>query len=293
MLSDRKDRAQQKRILRWYADHRRDLPWRRTKDPYAILVSEIMLQQTQVDRVVPKYEAWMLAFPTAAVLAAATPAAVLRAWSGLGYNRRALFLQRAARKIAEEGWPKTREGMASLPGIGPYTAGAVLSFAFGLRTLAFDVNVQRVVRRAFVGVGPKKKIPAQKTLLARAERLLPQDASTWQQALMDLGATMCVTRPRCVMCPLQATCPSAQAFLSGWNEHAAKKQTVRFVDSARFVRGQILKQLAAHGQRTSTQLRVAIKDFGVSDERLARALHDLEREGLLVRKKRVYALPGA
>ena len=235
----------------------------------------------------------MAAFPSARILGDATPAAVLRAWSGLGYNRRALFLQRAARKIANEGWPKTVEDMCTLPGVGPYTAGAVLSFAFGQRTLAFDVNVQRVIRRACIGVGPTKKRPETKTLLALAKKILPRDASTWQQALMDLGATICVTRPRCLVCPLRTTCPSAKAFLSGWKEQSAKKQAVRFVDSARFVRGRILKQLTANERRSDVQLRVVLGQLGISEERLAQALHALEREGLIVRKKRVYALPAA
>ncbi|MBP9748862.1 A/G-specific adenine glycosylase [Patescibacteria group bacterium] len=285
--------ARRKAILCWYAVHQRDLPWRRTNDPYAILVSEMMLQQTQVDRVIPKFVGWLEVFPTVEALAHATPAAVLRAWSGLGYNRRALFLQRAARCVAEAGWPQTVDGMSTLPGIGPYTAGAVLSFAFGKRTLAFDVNVQRVVRRAFVGVSPKKKRSEGKALLALAEKLLPKDASTWQQGLMDLGATICTTRPHCLVCPLRATCPSAKAFLAGWKEPSVKKQTVRFVDSARFVRGQILKQLAAHERRSVAQLEAVLGRVDVSAERFALALRALEREGLIERKNRVYALPGA
>lgn len=293
MVSARKMMMQKKAILRWYTAQKRDLPWRRTRDPYAILVSEIMLQQTQVDRVAPKFIAWMTLFPTPAALAAAAPADVLRAWSGLGYNRRALFLQRASRRIVEEGWPKTIEGMCSLPGIGAYTAGAVLSFAFGKRTLAFDVNVQRVVRRVFLGVGPKKKRPETKAILRLAEKLLPRDASTWQQGLMDLGATICLMRPRCAVCPLRVSCPSAKAFQSGWKEISAKKQTVRFVDSARFVRGQILKQLTAHERRSVLQLRRLLQRVGISHTRLGSALSALEQEGLIERKERVYALPGA
>ena len=131
-------------ILDWYGAVRRDLPWRRTTDPYAILVSEVMLQQTQVARVVPRYEAWLERWPAAAALAGATPADVLREWVGLGYNRRALRLREACSIVARDGWPRTAEGLRALPGVGPYTAAAVASFAFGEPAAAVDTNVARV-----------------------------------------------------------------------------------------------------------------------------------------------------
>ena len=170
-------------LLRWFADHERDLPWRRTRDPYAILVSEVMLQQTQAARVAPRYIAWLEQWPTVEALAGASTTDVLRAWQGLGYNRRALNLQRAAREIAANGWPSD---LTRLPGVGAYTAAAVDCFAFGKAVLPVDVNVRRVQVRT-------------------GERF----DHTCAQALMDLGATVCLARvPHCGECPLAPSCPS-------------------------------------------------------------------------------------
>jgi A/G-specific adenine glycosylase len=171
------------RLLAWFAEHGRDLPWRRTRDPYAILVSEVMLQQTQAARVVPHFVAWLERWPTVESLAAASTADVLRAWQGLGYNRRALSLQRAAREVATNGWP---EDLTELPGVGPYTADALACFAFGRAVLPVDVNIRRVLERTGAAFD-----------------------HTCGQALMDLGATVCIARvPRCGECPLADGCPS-------------------------------------------------------------------------------------
>jgi len=170
-------------LLAWFRDHARDLPWRRTRDPYAILVSEVMLQQTQVERVVPRYLAWLARWPTVAALAAAPLADVIRSWQGLGYNRRAVNLHRAAQRIAVEGWP---EDLTELPGVGRYTAVAVAAFAHGAPVLPEDTNVRRVQERTRHRFGPDSA-----------------------QALMDLGATVCLARvPRCGVCPLASRCPS-------------------------------------------------------------------------------------
>ena len=170
-------------LLRWYAERGRDLPWRRTRDPYAILVSEVMLQQTQVSRVVPRYLEWLERWPTVDALAEAPTGDVIRAWQGLGYNRRALSLQRAAREVAANGWP---EDLSRLPGVGAYTAAAVDCFAHGRPVLPVDVNVRRV-----------------------QERTGKSFDHECAQALMDLGATVCLARvPRCGECPLAAGCPS-------------------------------------------------------------------------------------
>ena len=201
-------------LLAWYDLNERDLPWRRTRDPYAVLVSEVMLQQTQVDRVIPRYLAWLERWPTAGALAEATAGDVIRAWQGLGYNRRALALHRAAQAIASEGWP---DDLTRLPGVGPYTAAAIRNFALGEDVLPHDVNVDRVERRTgttFTGAAA--------------------------QALMDLGATVCLARiPRCEACPLAAGCPSR-----GTRDEPARKQS-RFEGSFRQRRAETLRAVAA------------------------------------------------
>jgi A/G-specific adenine glycosylase len=170
-------------LLRWYGEHGRDLPWRKTRDPYAILVSEVMLQQTQAARVVPRWLAWLERWPSLEALAAAPPAEVICEWQGLGYNRRAVTLQRAARMVGASGWP---DDLTELPGVGRYTADAVASFAFGREVLPQDVNVRRVQERSGGSFD-----------------------HTCAQALMDLGATVCIARvPRCGVCPLASSCPS-------------------------------------------------------------------------------------
>ena len=170
-------------LLAWYGKHGRTLPWRETRDPYAILVSEVMAQQTQVDRVVPRWERWLERWPTIEALAAAPAADVIREWQGLGYNRRALALHRTARQVAAHGWP---DDLTELPGVGRYTADAVGCFAFGRDVLPVDVNVRRI-----------------------QERTGADFTAAAAQALMDLGATVCLARiPRCGDCPLAEACPS-------------------------------------------------------------------------------------
>jgi A/G-specific adenine glycosylase len=170
-------------LLEWYAANGRDLPWRRTRDPYAILVSEIMLQQTQVERVVPRFDRWLRRWPTVEALARASPADAIVEWQGLGYNRRALSLHRSAVRVAANGWP---DDLTELPGVGPYTAAAIGNFAFGRKILPVDTNVRRV-----------------------QERTGEQFDAACAQALFDLGATVCLARiPRCEVCPLAQRCPS-------------------------------------------------------------------------------------
>jgi A/G-specific adenine glycosylase len=183
MMPARYGRHVEDLLLAWFAEHGRDLPWRSTRDPYAILVSEVMSQQTQVERVVPRWQRWLERWPTVEALAAAPAADVIREWQGLGYNRRALSLHRAAQHVAAHGWP---DDLTKLPGVGRYTADAVGCFAFGRPVLPVDVNVQRVSERT-------------------GQSFTPAAA----QALMDLGKTVCLARiPRCGACPLAAACPS-------------------------------------------------------------------------------------
>jgi len=204
----------QELLLAWFQEHSRPLPWRETRDPYSILVSEIMLQQTQVDRVVPRYLRFLERWPTVEALAAASTADVIREWQGLGYNRRAVSLHRAARAVAEGGWP---DDLAELPGVGPYTAAAVANFAFGRDVLPVDTNVRRVLERTGGSFGGE-----------------------CAQALFDLGATICLARiPRCGECPLASLCPSR-----GQRYEPLRKQS-RFEGSFRQRRAEALRAVAA------------------------------------------------
>jgi A/G-specific adenine glycosylase len=210
----------QRELLAWFAEHGRPLPWRRTRDPYAVLVSEVMLQQTQVARVAPRYLAWLERWPSVESLAAASTAEVIREWQGLGYNRRALNLHRAARRIAAGGWP---DDLTELPGVGRYTADAVGRFAHGLPMLPVDTNVRRVLERTRGQFGPESA-----------------------HALMDLGATICLARvPRCGVCPLAGRCPSR-----GRRYEPARKQS-RFEGSFRQRRARTLRLVAERPRRVA------------------------------------------
>jgi A/G-specific adenine glycosylase len=211
----------------WFQANGRDLPWRKTTDPYAILVSEVMLQQTQVDRVIPRWLAWLERWPTPAELAAAPPGDVIREWQGLGYNRRALNLHRAACAIAARGWPGD---LTELPGVGAYTAAAIRNQAFGDPVLAVDTNVARIQERTGHSFG--------------AESL---------QALFDLGATVCLARvPRCGACPLASRCPAR-----GRRYEPLRRQS-RFEGSFRQRRAALLRLVAADPQPLTTLDREAV-----------------------------------
>jgi A/G-specific adenine glycosylase len=248
-------------LLDWYARVRRPLPWRATTDPYALLVSEVMLQQTQAARVVPYYHAFLERFPDPRALADAPPAAVLAAWSGLGYNRRALRLQSAARYVVAHGWP---DDLTELPGVGPYTAAAVSSFAFGAQRAAVDTNVRRVIERH----DGERRGPA--GLARRAAELMPDgEAAAFNQAMMELGATVCrPRRPACGGCPVRSGCASPG------REHGVppRRPAPRFEDTDRWARGRVL---AAHVG--------AAPQPDLDAERRERAERGLVRDGLLVR----------
>ena len=200
-----------RRLLGWYRRNARDLPWRRTRDPYRVLVSEMMLQQTQVDRVIPKYEEWTRKFPTLRALAKARPADVNRTWRPLGYNARPQRLQAIAREVVDRydgTLPSDETILRSFTGIGAYTAAAVQSFAFGLRAPIVDTNVARVLFRVFIGRGDRRSTALQKHLWKLSAAVLPQrHVFDFNQALMDLGALVCVARkPQCSVCPMSAIC---------------------------------------------------------------------------------------
>jgi A/G-specific adenine glycosylase len=200
-------------LLRWFKEHARDLPWRRTRDPYAILVAEVMLQQTQVDRVVPKYHEWLERYPSLQALASAAEEDVTETWRPLGYNIRPRRLHAIAREsVTRYGGqlPADEETLRSFKGIGAYTAGAIRSFAFRERAAIVDTNVARVLFRVFVADGDPKAHAMRKHLWAMSEALVPRkDVFDFNQALMDLGAMVCVARkPKCLVCPLTKLCAS-------------------------------------------------------------------------------------
>jgi len=198
-------------LLAWYGVHGRDLPWRCTSDPYHILVSEIMLQQTQVDRVLPKYHEWLDKYPSLEALAAAPEHEVAHTWRPLGYNIRPRRLHAIAREaVARYGGelPSDADTLLSFKGIGAYTAGAIRSFAFGQRAAILDTNVARVLFRVFIGRGDARAHAMRRHLWAVSEALVPRKrVFDFNQALMDLGALVCVARnPRCLVCPMRSFC---------------------------------------------------------------------------------------
>ena len=202
-----------RRLLAWYRRHGRQLPWRETRDPYRVLVSEIMLQQTQVDRVLPKYHEWLEKYPSLEALAAAPEQDVTETWRPLGYNIRPRRLHAIAREsVARYGGalPDDEETLRSFKGIGEYTAGAVMSFAFGRRAAILDTNVARVLFRIFVGRGNPKAHAMKRHLWAVSRTVLPhRHVFDFNQALMDFGATLCTARkPKCGTCPMRAGCAS-------------------------------------------------------------------------------------
>jgi A/G-specific adenine glycosylase len=202
-----------RRLLTWYRANGRDLPWRQTSDPYHILVSEIMLQQTQVDRVLPKYREWLDKYPSLEALAAAPEEDVTHTWRPLGYNIRPRRLQSIAREsVSRYGGqlPSDAATLLSFKGIGAYTAGAIRSFAFRQRAAILDTNVARVLFRVFIGEGDIKAHAMRKHLWSVSEALVPRkDVFDFNQALMDLGAIVCVARkPKCEVCPMTKSCAS-------------------------------------------------------------------------------------
>src|SRR3954447_16114758 len=199
-------------LLTWFDQHRRDLPWRRTSDPYKIWLSEVMLQQTRVETVLPFYNRFLERFPTVEDLARAEVEEVLALWSGLGYYRRARQLHAAAREIAAAGaFPSTLEGLLALPGIGAYTTAAVASIAFGVAAPVMDGNVERVLSRCLaLDADPHASAGRRQLLAAAAELLDPLRPGDSNQALMELGATLCSPRnPKCLLCPLRSGCRAA------------------------------------------------------------------------------------
>jgi len=254
-------------LLAWYRSTERDLPWRRDPDPYRVLVSEFMLQQTQASRVIPYYERFMAAFPTVEALAEAPLADVFSIWSGLGYNTRAKRLRDTARIVRVDGWPASIDDLQRLPGVGPYTASAIASIAFGRRVPALDTNVRRVLSRWH------GELLDGRGLRLAAEADLDDNAGAWNQALMDLGASVCRPRqPKCDSCPVENWCSGPEAYM-------ASAPQARFEGSARQLRGSIMRA-AVKRPHTFDQLR---RETGFPTDEIEMAIEDLTAEGLIAR----------
>lgn len=248
-----------KTIWHWFEmEGRTHLPWRMTRDPYAICVSEFMLQQTQVERVIPKYHAWLEAFPTWKSLAKASPAQVLRLWSGLGYNSRALRLQQLAMAVDTihgGKLPQNEDELLALPGIGPYTAAAIQAFAFEQEVVVIDTNIERILLRYFWGLPflAREKIAEKISLLLLSPEAKEKKVFSryFFQALMDFGAKICKGKPQCDICPLQSTCKAyqTQSFT------VKRPKQSHFPHSRRYYRGLVLKLLKTKEQLTWNELK--------------------------------------
>jgi A/G-specific adenine glycosylase len=281
-------------VLRWYAEHARDLPWRRPDaSPWAVLVSEIMLQQTPVSRVLPEYEAWLARWPTPAGLAAAAPGEAVRQWGRLGYPRRALRLHEAAHAIVERHAgevPPDYAALRALPGIGAYTAAAVAVFAFGQRHAVVDTNVRRVLARLVGGVA--QPASAATTAEARlAESLLPEEnaAPAWSVAIMELGALVCTARaPRCADCPVTGHCAWQSVGQPAYDGPARRGQ--KYAGTDRQARGRLLGVLRESAGPVPNGMLDSVWD---DDAQRARALAGLVADGLVERLgDERYRLPG-
>jgi A/G-specific adenine glycosylase len=268
-------------LFLWHKTHYRDMEWRKTSDPYLILVSEIMLQQTGVVRVRLKYEEFISRFPTVHALADATLGDVLRVWQGLGYNRRAKFLHMCARSVDSlygGVFPKTDKELRILPGIGMSTAAALLAFAFGHDTPMIDTNVRRILVRTFF---KNKMRPTDRALYDFACTLIPKGKGrAWNYAMLDLGATLCTARAHANDCPLNQLHGAVTDFVY-------KKPQKKFAESDRYYRGRIIAMLA-HKPCSQKTLQ---KELQLDDERLEKLLRTLCRDALIVKRGRSLALP--
>ncbi len=264
-------KAFQKIIWTYYKKHGRDLPWRRDTSPYSIFISEVMLQQTQVSRVITKYQEFTATFPDFQTLAAASPGEVLKAWQGLGYNRRGLFLHKAAKIIIEQHkglLPKTESELVALPGIGVATASSIAAFAYNLPTVFIETNIRRIFIHHFF---PRSKSVSDKKIQPLVKKTLPKNkAREWYWALMDYGSTL----------PKTITNPNRRSA------HYAKQS--KFEGSNRQIRGKILKALITHSSITFSGLKKQIK---TEDDLLQNILTGMVREGLIQKKKQCYLLP--
>ena len=292
--------AMQHRLLRWYRRHGRAmLPWRLVRSPYHATISEFMLAQTQVDRVVPAFQSFVQRFPDFASLARASRAEVLRQWRGLGYNLRAIRLQRLAKIVVElhdGALPSKSTALRALPGVGAYTAAAIRAFGFGLDDAPVDTNIARIVHRLCFGI-EHPPIAGARELHVRARELVPSGLShDWSSAMMDLGATICTARaPKCLLCPLRADCAAApidaarlEDARAAWGLYRSPQDSLPFKRTTRYARGRIIEWLRdlPAGQRVSlldlhNAVGPAMPERSVEEVREFVAA--LERDGLVTR----------
>jgi A/G-specific adenine glycosylase len=270
-------RAFREKIFSWWEWNKRDLPWRKTRDPYRVWISEVMLQQTQVDRVVPKYEAFLYFFPDVWTLSQAPLSKVIRAWHGLGYNRRALHIRNAARVIVRDyrgDLPADEQLLMILPGVGRYTARAILVFAHGVRTSLVDTNIRSIITHFFFRDVPQKPAVIEKT----AEMLLPDEKVwEWHQALMDYGA-------------LEMKKTRLRRQVKG--KRKTKERQVPFRESNRFFRGRIIDRLRDRSAQESALIGDLISRYGKTDGYYRTLLRDLAKEGLIAKSSRgIVSLP--
>lgn len=271
-------------VLAWGVPRLRDLPWRRTRDPWAVLVSEVMLQQTQVRRVIPKWSGFLDLFPTPEACAAVPLGEVLREWQGLGYPRRARNLHATATEVTRLGsFPSTLEGLLALPGVGSYTARAVLAFAFEADAAVVDTNIARVLARV-----EGARLTAKQAQHLADEWLPVGQSWEWNQCLMDLGAVVCRPRPECDVCPLRRRC-SWRGIGPDPAEGSAgvSRPQARFEGSDRQARGRLLRAVAAAPVPRAHSARAMV----VTEERGERLVDALVSEGLLVDDRGVLRLP--
>lgn len=296
-LNKKRVKRFQELIFDWFATNQRDLPWRRTHDPYAVLVSELMLQQTQVDRVKKHWPGWVDRWPTFEVLAEAPTGEVIRAWAGLGYNRRAVNLQRAARQIIERGGFQqfaTVKELVALPGIGSGTAGALMNFVWDIDTPFLEVNLKRIFQR--LAFGPEIAVgwADDRKLLAIAQAVLPKgQARVWPHALMDFGALACRPNdPFCQDCPLGQILPASRLNYAKLTMDVRRTQRPKFETTNRYWRGRIIDLVRAHAQLTRQELyRQLPRPAELAPVRFDELISALIRDGLIVATDENVRLP--
>ncbi|TAM59115.1 A/G-specific adenine glycosylase [bacterium] len=287
-------------LLAWYGLHGRRLPWRERVDPYRVLVSEMMLQQTQAERVVPKFEAFLERFPTAGSLASSAVAEVVRLWQGLGYNRRAVRLHAIARAVVERHGgeiPRETGALLALPGIGRYTAAALRAFAFNADAAPLDTNIRRVIHRLAFGLEHPPRAGAAALERVASELVAPGRGREWNSALMDLGATVCTARaPKCLVCPLRDYCAAApidplelQAAAKAHAPARGPQARLKFVETTRYARGRIVEHLRGlpHGAGASVAQLADL--LGRPD--VSALVAGLERDGLAAVEGECVRLP--